>query len=196
MVLWRTWGLTAIWVLSVQVIIEPLWISWVNVDLALPLKCSVGLLRGILIFNSLAKFQCFFFFYFPIKAIHNYLKRIWFHCWIQERLWQKQKISWRSILFLQNITFQCTAWKVSALGVFLVSIFQHLEWIRRDTLYFSMFIRMRENADQKNCEYGHFSRIDGRCFYYKNTIYFDLFWTYSYWKINDDLFSLSTLLIQ
>ena len=85
---------------------------------------------------------------------------------------------------------------VSAFGVFLVRIFQHSEWIRRDTLYFSMFIQMRENVDQKNYEYGHFSRIDGRCFYYKNTIYFYLFWTYSYWKINDYLFSLSTLLIQ
>ena len=137
--LWRTWGLTAIWVLTVQVIIEPLWISWVNFDLALPLKCSVGLLRGILIFNSLAKFQCFFFFYFPIKAIHNYLKRIWFYCWIQERLWQKQKISWRSILFLQNITFLCTAWK------YYCSMFLHLEF------FWSAFSSIRSEYGEILC---------------------------------------------
>ena len=38
-----------------------------------------------------------------------------------------------------------TAWKVSVLEAFPVRTFPHSDWIR-------------ENADQKNSEYGHFSR--------------------------------------
>ena len=38
-----------------------------------------------------------------------------------------------------------TAWKVSVLGAILVRIF-------------SYSVRMRENTDQNNSEYGHFSR--------------------------------------
>ena len=41
-----------------------------------------------------------------------------------------------------------TVWKVSIFGVFLVRIFPHLDWIRRDALYLS---------DNKNFEYWHFS---------------------------------------
>ena len=52
---------------------------------------------------------------------------------------------------LQN---KVTLREVSIFGVFLVRIFPHLDldWIRRD-----ISIRMRENMDQKNFEYGHFS---------------------------------------
>ena len=39
----------------------------------------------------------------------------------------------------------------------LARIFQHSDWIRRDTKY---SVRMRENADQNNSEYGNFLRID------------------------------------
>ena len=35
--------------------------------------------------------------------------------------------------WLQSIKLSLTAWKVSVFGVFLVSIFLHSEWIRRDT---------------------------------------------------------------
>ena len=48
-----------------------------------------------------------------------------------------------------------TAWKMSLFGVFLVCIFSHLDWIGRDTQY---SVQMREKMDQKNPEYGHFSR--------------------------------------
>ena len=48
-----------------------------------------------------------------------------------------------------------TGWKVSVFGVILSRIFPHSDWIRRDTLY---LVRMRENADQNNSEYGHFAR--------------------------------------
>ena len=33
----------------------------------------------------------------------------------------------------------CTAWKVFVFGVFLVRIFPHSDWIRRDTKYLSVF---------------------------------------------------------
>ena len=42
-----------------------------------------------------------------------------------------------------------TAWKVSVYGVFLVRIFPHSDWIRRDTEY---SVGMRENTDQENSE--------------------------------------------
>ena len=41
-----------------------------------------------------------------------------------------------------------TAWKVSVFGLFLVLIFRHSN---------SYSVRMRENTEQKNSEYGHFS---------------------------------------
>ena len=47
-----------------------------------------------------------------------------------------------------------TAWKVSGFGIFLVFIFPHSDWIRKDTVN---SVRMRENKKQKNSEYGHFS---------------------------------------
>ena len=52
-----------------------------------------------------------------------------------------------------------TAWKMSVFGVFLVRIFPHSDWIRRDTLSISPYsVWMRKNTDQKNPEEGHFSR--------------------------------------
>ena len=47
-----------------------------------------------------------------------------------------------------------TALNLSVFGVILVRIFPHSDWIRRDT----ESVRIRENADQNNSEYGHFSR--------------------------------------
>ena len=43
-----------------------------------------------------------------------------------------------------------TAWKVSVSWVFLVRIFPHSDWNRRDTPY------TQENTNKKNSEYGHF----------------------------------------
>ena len=45
-----------------------------------------------------------------------------------------------------------TVWRVSLFGVFLLRIFSHLNWIRRDTPY---LVKMRETTDQKSSEYGH-----------------------------------------
>ena len=44
-----------------------------------------------------------------------------------------------------------SAWKVSVFGVILVRIFPHSDWIQYS-------VRMRENADQNNSEYGYLSR--------------------------------------
>ena len=44
------------------------------------------------------------------------------------------------------------------MGVILVRIFPHSNWIRRDAEYHSVW--MRENTEQKNSEYGNFSRSD------------------------------------
>ena len=51
--------------------------------------------------------------------------------------------------FLRPISAQ----KVSAFGVILVRIFPHSDWIR-----IPYSVQMRENKDQNNSEYGHFSR--------------------------------------
>ena len=39
------------------------------------------------------------------------------------------------------VAFSTTAWKVSKLGVFLVHIFLHLDWVLRDSCYLSVFCR-------------------------------------------------------
>ena len=50
------------------------------------------------------------------------------------------------------------AWKVSVLGVSLVRVFPHLDWIHKDTEYFSVFsLNSRKNV-QKNSKHGQFSR--------------------------------------
>ena len=62
-----------------------------------------------------------------------------------------------SIHWVTNLT----VWKMSVFGVILVSIFLHSDWIWRDTEYLSLFpysVRMRENTDHNNIEYGHFLR--------------------------------------
>ena len=55
-----------------------------------------------------------------------------------------------------------TTSKVSLFGFFLIRIFLHSDWIRRDTEYLFVFSPNAEKVDQKNSEYGHFSRIELR----------------------------------
>ena len=52
-------------------------------------------------------------------------------------------------MFIPCFPLFFTAWKVSVFEVFLVRIFPHLDWLRRDT---------PKNTNQKNPEYRHFSR--------------------------------------
>ena len=51
---------------------------------------------------------------------------------------------------------------MSVSGVFLVRIFPHSDWLRRDRSIYLYSVRMRENADQKNSEYRDFSRSGER----------------------------------
>ena len=57
-------------------------------------------------------------------------------------------INW-TVKKLENFK-KITAQKVSVLGVILVRIFPHLDWMREYS------VRIRENTDQNNSEYGHF----------------------------------------
>ena len=63
---------------------------------------------------------------------------------------------------ITNSIISDTAWKVSKYGVFLVRIFPHSDWIRRDTekiLRISPYlVQIRENTDQNNPVFGQFSR--------------------------------------
>ena len=51
-----------------------------------------------------------------------------------------------------------TAWKVSLFGVILIRIFPHSDWIGEIRGISPYSVRMRENTDQNNSEYGHFLR--------------------------------------
>ena len=51
-----------------------------------------------------------------------------------------------------------TAWKVSVFGVHLVRIFRAFGLKRETRNTFPYSVRRRENTDQKNSKYGHFSR--------------------------------------
>ena len=58
----------------------------------------------------------------------------------------------------KSLSIIVTMWKVSVFGVILVRIFLLSDWIReilRTSLY---SVRMWENADQNNFEYGHYLR--------------------------------------
>ena len=56
-----------------------------------------------------------------------------------------------------------TAWKLSVFGVILVCIFPHSDWIRefgKIRIISPYSVRVQENADQNNFEYGQFLRSD------------------------------------
>ena len=66
---------------------------------------------------------------------------------------------WRWSLNKKSVyTFLNTAWKVSVLGVILIRIFPHSDWIREILRISSYSVWMRESADQNNSGYGHFLR--------------------------------------
>ena len=51
-----------------------------------------------------------------------------------------------------------TTWKVSVFRVFLVRLFPHLDWIRRDARYLSVFNTNTEKYWPEKLRKGHFSR--------------------------------------
>ena len=55
-----------------------------------------------------------------------------------------------------NLDVHCA--KSVRIRIFLVGLFPHSDWIRRDTLYLVLYsVQMRQNRNQKNSKYGHFS---------------------------------------
>ena len=104
------------------------------------LKLCLSTSLGILRFSKMFLF-CFFF-----RCCHFLSSIIW-----TGNFWTG-KIAW--IAHIVTLTpCNVTAWRMSLFRVFLIRIFAHSEWIRRDREY---SVRMRENMDQKNSEYGHF----------------------------------------
>ena len=53
---------------------------------------------------------------------------------------------------MKRFVYSYTAWRVSAFEIFLVRIFLHSDW------YSPYSVRIRENTNEKNCEYRNFSR--------------------------------------
>ena len=66
-------------------------------------------------------------------------------------------MKYRELSQLHNIKQHKTLRQKYPYSEFLVRIFSHSEWIRKDTEY---SLRMRENTDHKNSEYRHFSRSE------------------------------------
>ena len=64
---------------------------------------------------------------------------------------KKVSLSERNIL-MKRFVYSYTACRVSAFGIFLVRIFLHSDW------YSPYSVRIRENTNEKNCEYRNFSR--------------------------------------
>ena len=86
-------------------------------------------------------------------------------CWFKKTSMLPQdelhKITWKTDYCVISIGHDCTAdtaLKASVFGVFLVRIFPNSDWIRRDIYSVYIYpVQMRENNDQKNSKYGHFS---------------------------------------
>ena len=67
--------------------------------------------------------------------------------------WGNSDIPFLQVIFVQRFT--CTLYeRCLNTESFLVCVFSHLDWIRRDTVS----AQMRENTDQKIFVFGHFSR--------------------------------------
>ena len=64
----------------------------------------------------------------------------------------------KSCLQKGQLNFLLTSWKVSVFGVILVRFFRIRTKYGEIPRIFLYLVRMRENADQNNSEYGHFIR--------------------------------------
>ena len=80
----------------------------------------------------------------------NNHKQLWALHFNLSWLWQKS-LNWKNN----------TVWKVSVFGVFVVRIFLNSNWIRRDTKYLSVSVRIRENTDQKTPNTDTFHAVQG-----------------------------------
>ena len=68
--------------------------------------------------------------------------------------------SWEEFMIKSAKVISDKALKVSVFGIILVRIFSHLDWMRRDTEYLSVFSPNAGNTDQNNSEYGFFLRSE------------------------------------
>ena len=87
----------------------------------------------------------YFFFFFlslsPLKTRSNFFNLLWLW-WMGSSLLFVYLVYPFSLVFCHNCkqwNEVLTTWNVSVFGVFLVLIFPHSDWIRRDTLYLSVF---------------------------------------------------------
>ena len=80
--------------------------------------------------------------------LYSHKDRIFSSILIREWMSQRKPVFWhilRNVSIHFNVSIQkyknypITAWKVSVVGVILVCIFPHSDWIRRDTPYLSVF---------------------------------------------------------
>ena len=78
---------------------------------------------------------------------------------------ENSQVKVRILTFISKLNITS---KVSVFGVFLVHIFPHLDWILRDTSISPYSVQMRENTDQKNSKYRHFSSSDILLYYSRN----------------------------
>ena len=83
----------------------------------------------------------------------SFLQPVFFRIRIENSLLVglRKTVSWR-------ILNSDTAWKVSVFRVILVNILPHSDWIRSILRISQYSVRMGENADQNNSEYGHLVR--------------------------------------
>ena len=61
---------------------------------------------------------------------------------------------------LQKWSHEASAWKVFVFEVFLVRIFPHSDWIRRDTPFLFVFSPNAGKHGPENSQYRHFSRSE------------------------------------
>ena len=138
--------------------------NWINFNLAwnlFELPKNAELFHGYFIKNfakiflntpGLFRLKCFFFNpYTPIPKVFWCIQRV-----------EKGDIGMKWVLRDE----QSIAWKVSVFWIFVVRIFPHSDWIGRDT----HSVRMRENMDQKNSEYRHFTQWSGLNFLSKHEL--------------------------
>ena len=82
---------------------------------------------------------CWYFNYYVTTSLyHNILtyQLSLYHDFIYKRAWL---FVWANGNISNCFLSSNTAWKVSVFGVFLVRVSLHLDWIRRDTQYISVF---------------------------------------------------------
>ena len=92
--------------------------------------------------------------------------------YLNEEIWN-MKVERIAIVRHQNVWTSITAWKVSVFGGFLVCIFPVFGLNTERYVSLRSQSECEKNTDQKNSEYGHFSRFV--CWYRKDNILFVLF---------------------